>query len=214
MIQKLKFTDSDDSKLFVCADTHLNHNPSWKENKIWETRGYISAEEMTTGIIRQINDTCLTTDKLLIVGDFCLNTSEEQFLSLIRRINPKIYFLRGNHNNPWEKMYLNFCLENFGYEVSGIEWLDKITYLGDYQLFTWNKQMFCTTHFPMYVFDYMKHGCIALVGHSHGSCQLSHPENKTSKMIDTGWDVWKKPISFNEIMQCANKKQIFKADHH
>ncbi len=214
MIKKLSFKESDSSKLFLTADPHLNHNPDWKENKIWEIRGYNSAEEMTTGIIRQINETCLTTDYLMIIGDFCLNTSDEQFYSLVKRINPKMFFLRGNHNNPWEKLYYNHCVEKFGYEVVGYEWLDKITYLGDYQLFTWNKQQFAATHFPQYVFDYMKHGCIGIAGHSHGSCKLSHPDDKTSKLIDVGWDVWKKPISFREIINCADKKQIFKADHH
>lgn len=213
MIQKIKIIDTDSSKLFVSADLHLNHNPKW-DIPIWKIRGYNSAEEMTTGIIRQINDTCLSTDQLLVIGDFCLNTSAEEFLSLVGRIHCKMLFIRGNHNNPWEKLYLDYCMENFGHEVVGIEWLNKITVLGDYQLFNWNKQMFCSFHYPIYVFDYMKHGNILLTGHSHGNCQLSHPDNKDSKMIDTGWDVWKKPLSFKEIMECANKKQIFHADHH
>jgi len=213
MIEKLKITDTDSSKLFVTADLHLNHNPDW-QNPIYKIRGYNSAQEMTKGIIRQINETCLSTDRLLVSGDFCLNTTEEEFYTLIRNINPKMYFLRGNHNNPWEKLYLNHCKENFGFEVVGYEWLDKITYLGDYQLFSWNKQFFCCTHFPMYVWDYMKNGAISLVGHSHGSCQLSHPEDFSCKQIDVGWDVWKKPISFQEIMDCANTKKIVKRDHH
>ncbi|MFM9826314.1 hypothetical protein [Flavobacterium sp.] len=214
MITRLKFTDQDNSKLFVTGCPHLNHNPQWKENKIWETRGYSSAEEMTTGIIRQINDTCLATDTLLVLGDFCLNTTPEQFYSLIHRIHPKLWFIRGNHNNPWEKLYLQHCIEKFGYEVIGYEWLDKITYLGDYAEINWNKTMFVCNHYPYYIWNDIKHGFISLVSHSHGSCKLSRPEDKTMKQIDTGWEVWKKPISFREIIQCSNKKQIFKGDHH
>jgi len=214
MIQKVKFIDEDNSKLFIVADLHLNHSPVKWENPIYKMRGYNSAAEMTTGIIRQINDTCLSTDTLLVIGDFCLNTSPEEFLSLVNRIHPKLVFLSGNHNSPWHKMYFEFCVEKYGCEAVGVEWLNKVVYWGDYQLFTWNKQTFCSFHYPMYVFDYMRHGCIALVGHSHNNCELSKPENNLSKQIDCGWDYWKKPISFKEIMQCANKKQIFKADHH
>lgn len=213
MIKTLKFEDSDNSKLFVTGCPHLNHNPKW-DNPIWKMRGYNSADEMTTGIIREINSKCLSTDILLVLGDFCLNTGEEQFYSIINRIYPKLWFIRGNHNNPWEKAYLNHCIENFGYEVVGYEWLNKITYLGDYCQLLWNKQLFICNHYPFYVFDKMKNGAISLVSHSHGSCELSHPDNSRMKQIDCGWDIWKTPISFREIMDCANKKQIFKADHH
>ena len=96
MIKTLKFNDTDNSKLFLTGCLHLNHNPKW-ENPIWKMRGYNSADEMTIGIIRQINEICLSTDYLMVLGDFCLNTSEEQFYSLVNRINPKLYFIRGNH---------------------------------------------------------------------------------------------------------------------
>ncbi len=213
MIKTLHFKDSDSNKLFVTGCPHLNHNPKW-DNPIWKIRGYNSADEMTTGIIRQINETCLSTDTLLVLGDFCLNTPPEAFYSLIKRIHCKLAFLRGNHNNSWEKLYYNHCIEKFGYEVIGYEWLDKITYLGDYLQLTWNNQIFVANHYPLYVWDKMSSGCISLVSHSHGNCELTKPQDTRMKQIDCGWDVWRKPISFKEIMDCANKKGIFKGDHH
>ncbi len=213
MIKKLNFKDSAESKLFCVGCTHLNHNPQW-ENPIWKMRGFSSAQEMTDGIIKSINDTCNPMDTLLVLGDFCLNTSEGQFHELINRINPRLFFLRGNHNSPWESMYYAYCLEKFGHEVVNHEWLGKITYLGDYVHLIWNKQTFIANHYPFYIWDKMSHNSISLCSHSHGGCLLTRPENTTMKQIDTGWDVWRKPIGFKEIMDCANKKGVFKGDDH
>lgn len=213
MIKKYNFSDSNDSKLFITGCLHLNHNPNW-DNPIWKMRGFVSAEEMTYKIIDGINQECGANDKLLVLGDFCLNTTKEQFESLISRINCQMLFIRGNHNNPWEKLYFQHCIEKFGYEVIGYHWLNKITYFGDYIELHWNKQIFVCNHYPMLVWDKLSHGCIALNSHSHGSCKLTTPNDLSMKQIDVGWDVWRKPIGFKEIMSCANKKQIHKWDGH
>lgn len=214
MIKEVKFIDSDNCKLFIGGCLHLGHECKGWDIPLWKMRGYKSQQEMTRGIIRQINELCSSNDYLLVLGDFCLNTSREQFLHLINQIAPKLMFIRGNHNSPWQSMYFEHCIEKFGYEVVGYEWLDKITYLGDYIDLSWNKQKFVCNHYPFYIFDKMRHGVISLTSHSHGSCQLSHPDNTQMKQIDCGWDVWMRPISFQEIMECANKKQIFKGDGH
>ncbi len=214
MIKNLHFKDEPtEGNLLVTGCLHLNHAPKW-DNPIWAMRGYASADEMTSRIISRINDSCRSIDTLLVLGDFCLNTTKEQFLSLITRINCKMLFIRGNHNNPWEKMYLEHCQEKFGYEAIGYQWLDKITYLGDYCQLIWNKQLFIANHYPFWIWDHISHGAISLVSHSHGSCELTLPNDTRMKQIDCGFDVWKKPVSFSEIMECANKKGIHKADRH
>jgi len=213
MIKTLTFKDGDDGNLFVTGCPHLNHDPRW-EVPIWKSRGYNSADEMTSGILDKINTTCKPMDTLLILGDFCLNTPIDKFYNLIGRINPKLWFIRGNHNNSWEKEYYNHCIEKFGYEVVGYEWLNKILYLGDYINLIWNGKLFICNHYPYYVFDKMSNGAVSLVSHSHGNCDLTLPTDLRMKQIDCGWDVWATPISFREIEKCADKKQIFKADHH
>lgn len=213
MIKVQKFTDTEQSKLLVSGCLHLNHNPKW-ENPIWHLRGFESSEQMTETILKSINDTCRPQDTLLVLGDFCLNTTEQQFYQLIEKINCNLLFLRGNHNNPWEKLYLSHCIQKFGYEVLGYKFLDKIIYLGDYIDLHWNKQLFVCNHYPFYIWDKIGHGAISLVSHSHGSCQLTLPTDTTMKQIDCGWDVWRKPIGFKEIMDCANKKSVAKNDKH
>lgn len=213
MIKKLHFKDSEESRLFACGCLHLNHDPKWPE-PIWKIRGFNSAAECTDGIIDSINDTCRASDNLLILGDFCLNTPIEQFWPLVNRILPKLWFIRGNHNNPWEKELLKYSLETYGIEAVNFWWQDKILYLGDYVELVWNKQMFVCHHYPYYVFNNMNQNSISLVSHSHGNCKLSHPSDNTMKQIDCGWDVWRKPIGFEEIMRSVNLKGKPVHDHH
>ncbi len=213
MIKKLHFTDTDESKLFVSGCLHLRHAPKW-EVPIWKMRGFNSSEEMTDGIIASINDTCRESDVLFVLGDFCLNTSEGEFIELINRIKPKMWFINGNHPNPWQKMYYAHCIEKFGYEVLGYEWLNKIIYLGDYVELVWNKQMAVCNHYPMLVWNHMSHGVWSLVSHSHGSCELTLPDNKSMKQLDCGWDLFRKPLGFEEIKNIMDKKDIAKNDRH
>ncbi len=210
MIQSLKFQDTEESKLFVTGCPHLGH----KREFIWQTRGYNSPEEHTKGVVDKINETCRPTDKLLILGDFCLNTPFESFLSIIKQIQPELIFLRGNHNNSWEKPYLEHCKEKFGYEVVGYKWLDKITYLGDYVTFKWNGQTCIGNHYPYYVYDGIGHGIFSLVSHSHGTCELTLPSDKRMKQLDCGWCVHKKPLSFKEIKDIMDSKGIPEHDRH
>jgi len=214
MKRELKFTDTKDSKLFVTGCPHLGHNPQW-EVPMYKMRGYETEKEMTDNIIKSINDTCTCLDTLLVIGDFCLNTTEDQFLSLIGRIHPKMWFIRGNHNNPWELMYLDHCEKEFGYEVVGYEWLNKITYYGDYKYFKWNKQRIIAFHYPISVWDLASKGAIHLCSHSHHSYYPSLPSTTTEgKIIDCGWDGWRKPVGFEEIIKCASKKEIKTRDRH
>ena len=214
MSRELNFTDTKENKLFVTGCPHLGHNPPW-EVPIYVKRGYTNHKDMTDAIIQSFNDICTCLDTLMVLGDFCLNVEEDEFLRLIGRIHPKLWFVRGNHNNPWEGMYLKHCKEAVGYEMIGYEWLDKITYYGDYIDMKWNKRRMICFHYPISVWDRARHNAIHLCSHSHHNFYPSLPSTKTEgKIIDCGWDGWRKPIGFEEIMRCANQKEIVKKDHH
>jgi len=167
----IKFTDIKESKLFITGCTHLNHNPNWP-TPIWEMRGYKSHVEMTDGIIDKINEDCRNTDMLLVLGDFCLNTSFEQFQDFVKRIKPRIWMLEGNHPNPWLKRYKEYCFNKWGHLAIGEMWED-IVYLGHYVELKWNKRSFVCNHYPYWVFDGMAKNVHSLCSHSHGSCDLS-----------------------------------------
>jgi len=213
-----KFDDTEDCRLFVTSDLHLNHRQPF----IWEARGYSSIDAHTSGVIEVINDTCRPQDILLNLGDLCLNTKSEDLESLLGRIHCKHWLLKGNHNNPWEKEYGKACQNDFfnGHsmkcEIYGIdaEWFPNVFVLGNYHEFMWNGQMVVANHYPFLVWNQMQHGSWSIVGHSHGSCKLSRPDNFQMKQLDCGWDLHKRPLSFDEIRKIMNKKQIAQNDKH
>ena len=205
-----KFRDTDNCKLFITGCPHVGH----KQPFIWEKRGYVSPEAHTKGVIDKINEVCRSTDILFVLGDFCLNTSREEFLQYIKDINCELWFIDGNHPNPWKKMYLEHCDEKFGYQVVKYKWLNKITYWGHYVEMVWNNKSLVANHYPFYVFNAMQHGCWSLVSHSHGTCSISLPTDLTMKQLDCGWDVHFKPLSFEEIKQIMDKKGICVNDSH
>lgn len=208
----LKFTDTEQSKLFVTGCPHFNHDPKWS-NPLWKMRGYDSSEDMTLDIIYKINEECRDTDTLLILGDFCLNTDIDEFFELIELIEPQVWMLRGNHNNPWEKQYNRWSIEKYGHIALGEEW-QGMKFLGDYIELIWNKKKFICNHYPYAIWNGMQNGFMSLHSHNHGSYIPSLPDSIDGKQLDCGWDVHKKPLTFDEIMDIMNKKHIILKDHH
>jgi calcineurin-like phosphoesterase family protein len=206
----LKFNDFTEKKLYITGCLHGFH----KQSFIWQKRGYSSPEEHTQGLIDTINKTCRETDTLFILGDITLNATEDNFYWFLKQIKPKIFSCWGNHNHPMDKLFLNYCQENFGYEVIGHEWLNKITSWGHYIEARWNGQFCCFGHYPIAVFNKMHHNSWSLHSHNHGSYLPSLASNTTIKQLDCGWDVWNKPISFQEIQKVMNNKKFVPMDHH
>ena len=52
-------------------------------------------------------------------------------------------------------------------------------------------------------------------GHSHGNLKTSLPDElNCGKILDVSWDVFKKPISTEEVLSIMNNKKIIAVDHH
>ena len=200
-----KFSEEDYDKLFVTSDTHFNHDKEF----VWNTRGYSSSLEMTDDMIEVINKTVGEDGTLLHLGDFCLNTSTEMYRNILQRLKIKaIWMLWGNHNNPIQKSY--------GGRVEQINAFHGplyIKYLQHYFTFRRGKKTFVCLHYPMRVWDGMYHGAMHLCGHSHGSLEVSRPENKIYKILDCGWDIHKKPLTMKEIEDIMNTKKINNLHH-
>lgn len=225
-----KFDDTKDCKLWVTSDLHLNHNREF----VWEARGYKSPEDHTNGLIDTINQICRPKDILLNLGDSCLNTRWEDFESLFSRIKCRQLWLKGNHNNPWEKNYQNlsyliaehgvnnksniFLNKTFGVEVLGLKpWIASyvdVTILGTSLELVWNGQNVCFNHYPYLVWNDMGHGSWSCCGHSHYTCESTKSTNLVSKQLDCGWDGHGKPLCFSELKLIMDKKKIYQVDHH
>lgn len=207
------FNDSEKCQIFVCSDLHYNH----KQQFIWGKRGFVSSEEHSRDIIYQINKICKPTDILWSLGDLCLNTTDQEFFSFIEQINCKIHMLYGNHWNPILRLYKEFIKNEFDTEadIYGIEWLNKITIWGQYYEFIWNHVSTIFSHYPLAIWNLMNKNSI----HLHGHCHQNYKPGLINvfdqgKILDVGWDQFKKPLSFQEIQKIMNKKKFIKKDHH
>jgi calcineurin-like phosphoesterase family protein len=200
-----KLTDEEYNNLYVTSDTHFYHNQEF----VWKRRGYENPEQMTEDMINNINNVVGENGILLHLGDFCLNTSTEMYQYIMSKLKVKeIWMLWGNHNNPIQKNY-GGTVTQLAASVCGT----FVKYLGHYFTFRKGRRMYVCFHFPISIFDNMSYGAAHLCGHSHGSYQLSRPEDKTHKILDCGWDIHRKPLTMKEIEDIIDSKHIGSKHH-
>jgi calcineurin-like phosphoesterase family protein len=206
--------ESPDLTVWFTSDLHLGH----KRDFVWEARGYKSAENHTNSIIETINDCVREGDILFNMGDLCLNTTRQELDNYLDRIVCKnMWCLWGNHNNPHEKNIYRperDKLTNKGVrEVYPVKY-KNLTYLGHYYEVKVNDQAIVLFHYALQVWNHCGNGAWALVGHSHGSLPTILPGASYGKILDVGWDVFKKPMSFSELKLIMDEKPILAVDHH
>ncbi len=229
MIKVLKFKETKEHKVWFVSDLHWNHNPKWPI-PLWKARGYTSLEESNKDIINKINEFVGSDDTLWSLGDLTLNCGEEQFESFIDSINCKnIFSLWGNHPNPMLKVYKreidnilgNFedrqgfpiPVENEAFEIYPFRYKNLI-FCGNYAEIIVNGQYICLNHYPLSIWNFMKADSWALVGHSHHGYPNTCPDYKHGKILDCGWDGFKKPLSFSDIKDIMSTKEKIKVDLH
>jgi calcineurin-like phosphoesterase family protein len=211
MLKSLKFNTAV-QKVFFISDTHAYH----KLPDMLRKRGFDAPEENVEWTINRTNEFVSENDILINAGDLFLNATDELAANYLSRIKcNNIYMLWGNHPNPLHKVYKRE-LENQGH--IGIEIypfrVGKLIFCGNYLQLYINHQPVVVSHFPYYVWDGMKDGAIHVCGHSHGSCEFSHASLNDSKIVDVGWEVFGKPISFEELIEITKDKKIAVRDHH
>lgn len=209
----MRIKSYNDVKCWVVSDLHLGH----KKEFIWGKRGYSSVEEHDRGIIAKINKLVGPDDVLFSLGDFCLNTSAEQFDSYLSQITcQNIKLIWGNHPNPIYKMYRQMLaaeyqrddIEVYPYRYRNVEMIGyhyECTIKGKYVVMN---------HFPIAVWENMKEGSYMLCGHSHYSYPSTRVECIDGLTLDCGWDGHATPLSFDDIIRIMKFKNIRKVDHH
>ena len=216
----INIKETEAQKIWVTSDPHLGHNPNWVSNPApWQSRGFKDVKEHDDMWIELTNELVRPNDYLLMLGDFCLNTSVAQFNAYLDRIQCRnILSLWGNHNNPHEKAIYRAAMGNkfvgpFPVETYPLQYKNML-YMGYYLEAVLNGQYTVLQHYPLYVWSEMAHGAWMLCGHSHNGCELSRAETTTGKILDVGWDGHGKPWSLEEIRAVMDKKQIVAVDHH
>lgn len=196
IIQKL--SEEEYSNLYVTSDTHFNHNKEF----IFAKRGYTTPQKMTDDMINTINSVVGENGTLLHLGDFCLNTTSEEYTNILRRLKVKaIWMLWGNHNSPVQRTWGNTRQQVCEYNGPTF-----VRYLDHYFTFRRGRKEFVCFHYPISVWDGMSQGTMHLCGHSHGGFVPSRPEDTTHKILDCGWDIHKKPLTMKEVENFMAKK--------
>lgn len=231
----LKIKQTDAQTVYFTSDTHYNHNPKWNI-PLWESRGHKNVSEMNEYIIEQINATVKPNDILFHLGDITLNCADEQFVEFIDKIKcQNIYLLWGNHNNPCQKIYEteirkwlystetnNITNANTGttYNISDVTpeiypfRYKNLIFAGNYLEVIVDGKYCILSHYPISSWNH-SNGSYMLHGHCHGSFKQSLPtEKEFGKILDVGWDVFSKPITFKEVDAVMNLKKIISVDHH
>lgn len=214
----INFRDTEDSKTYVVSDTHWHHDPKWKI-PLWQARGYGSVQEHDADIENQINARVRPNDKLIHLGDICLNTTVQQFEEFIGKIKcQNIYALWGNHNNPHEKkVFFPGQERKFVRGIPVVSYpfeYKNVIFMPHYVEAVLNGQYTILCHYPIHIWNEMAHGAWMLCGHSHGGCPFSVPTNPEGKILDLGWDLHKKPLSLPEIAAIMQTKKFAALDGH
>jgi calcineurin-like phosphoesterase family protein len=199
------------SNTFFLGDPHLRHNRDF----VYGARGFKNVIDHDREVLNSINGAVGPEDNLVLLGDFSLNSSVEDTKSLFRQIHcQNIYKIWGNHESYTSKIYQEAkgpLIANT--EVYPLKW-ENVTFLGHYAEFSIEGNIYICFHYPISVWNHMSHNARHICGHSHGGFSETRPEARDGKKLDVGWDVFRGPISFQEIERIMNKKSFMKQDHH
>jgi len=99
--------------IFVTSDHHFNHANIIK----YTNRPFKSVEHMNMELVRRWNNAVDGDDLVIHLGDFCFNRGDVKHRDWENRLNGKIVFLQGNHDNHKEAP-----LQSLVFKYGGTDW--------------------------------------------------------------------------------------------
>lgn len=239
-MRQLHLTTNANFNVWFSSDFHLRHQGPKGGTPLWVSRGYKSPEDMTQQIIAKVNELVMPDDYLFYMGDWCLNTQEQEFEKDLAQINCRnILMLWGNHNNPVKRVYEKAVARTVASQLNGdIKWYDptvkkqfidnrwfgkveiyplrykNLVFCGDYMEAIVDGAYICMFHYPVDVCNEQRNGAFMLCGHSHYSYPKTRAECTENKRLDMSWDGHLKPLSINEVKAIMATKGIVGVDHH
>lgn len=214
MNKPLHFTSTFLNNFFVASDWHFNHAGPMTGVPLWKSRGYDSPSDMTDKIIVDINKQVSINDVIVFNGDFCLNTSEDQFNALLKNINcDNIYMLWGNHNSRVKTAYETAMFKKFGvtdFEAYPIRY-ENLIFVGNYLEVIVNGQHIVFSHYPITSWNSMSRGTWMCHGHCHGGLQPVIG----GKAFDIGVESGQNVYSFEQLKTImSDKPKLGDGGHH
>lgn len=202
----LNINESIDRRVFFTSDWHWNHTREF----VWGSRGYASVNDHNKAIIESTNEVVKENDILFNLGDLILNSTIAQFEELISQIKCKnMYMLFGNHpNKHYKEIYKPLVKTILGENYTPESELyplryKNVVYYGPLIEAAVNGQFICFCHYPIMSWNHISSGSWMIHGHMH--CN-NNPTN--GKILDVGWDAYKKPLSFAEVKAIMNTRAV------
>ena len=135
--------------IYYISDLHLNH-----ANIINMCgRPFADVDLMNQILIDNWNTTITNKDIVYFLGDFAFKCNQEQATNLLRQLNGKKYFIKGNHDKT---TWLNRIKEEKLIEG----WFD-------YKEINDNGRMVILCHYPLHSWNGLYRGSYHLYGHVH-----------------------------------------------
>ena len=160
--------------IFFTADTHFDHANIINLCK----RPYANVDEMNEALVANWNAVVKPEDVVYHLGDFAFRSTPERALDFACRLNGKVFYMDGNHEEAFTRIPDAWTRVPQCYEL----------FLGK------KKPRIVLCHYAMRTWNHEFHGSWHLYGHSHGGLP------SYNKSTDVGVDVWNyKPVSLDKI---------------
>jgi calcineurin-like phosphoesterase family protein len=173
--------------VFITSDWHLNHDRKF----IVQKRNFAqNINDYNNWIINKTNQSVKEKDKLVILGDFALNSSPQQVQEFMNAIRCKnVYYIWGNHEKPFYNMYQGWVKESLNISADVYPFTySNFTFMGNQVDIRINNDPVTLSHFAMGKWNKSHYGAYCLSGHSHGDCPDTN-EHGNSRQLDCGIDV-------------------------
>ncbi len=191
----------DHQNVWFASDYHFCH-----ANVIrFDGRPFDNVEEMNETLVNNWNSVVKPTDTVIYLGDLSFEKNGNETKKLIDRLNGKIHYILGNHDD--ERVIRN---------------LKRFETVSDYINLTiadedhpQRRQTIMMMHYAILQWDKAHHGAWHLHGHSHQQLTKDpkHDEYYTRKVLDMGCNGWDyTPVSYAEIKKIMATRE--NSSHH
>ena len=182
----------------------LNDRGRWVSPEIKQAR----TDEMNADMVRIWNGVVSSKDFVYIVGDFAWRRHRRW----IQELNGKKILIVGNHDKMPQD---DLDLFKPDWTVDDMTWKEALKVRLQFrEVHQKLRRKICgqdmtLVHEPARSWPSSVHGAWCLTGHCHGRMAETRPNNASGGLIlDVGWPVWGRPISFDEV----KKEMMIKLD--
>jgi calcineurin-like phosphoesterase family protein len=181
--------------IFFISDSHFFH-----ANVIgFDNRPFNDVNEMNETMITNWNSVVGEEDTIFYLGDLSFNRKNEANKELVHKLNGKIHFILGNHDDEKEIIKLNRFETVSDYINLKVEDDDGNN----------GFQNIVMMHYPILSWDKKYYGAWMLHGHCHQNLIESNPTFYENKVLDVGCNgINYTPINYFEVKEIMLNKKI------